>query len=55
MKNTEQYSEQYSDSFIEMTAKDYDVSFEKAKEIIEKYPNNFYQELENYLTERENK
>jgi hypothetical protein len=42
----------YSDGFIKMTAKDYDVSFEVAKDIIEKYPNNFYQELEWYIEKR---
>ena len=38
----------YTDEFIKMTAKDYDVTFEIAKKIIEEHPNNFYQELEWY-------
>lgn len=43
---------EYSDGFIAMTAKDYDVSFEVAKEIIKNNPKNFYQELENYIKNR---
>lgn len=45
-----QNNEYLSDSFVKMTAKDYDVSFDVARNIIKKYPNNFYQELENYIS-----
>jgi len=45
----------HSKEFIEMTAKDYDVPYEIAKSIINKYPNNFYQELEIYISKRKNK
>jgi len=42
----------YTDEFIKMTAKDYDVTFEVAKKIIKEHPNNFYQELEIHIMNR---
>lgn len=43
------------DGFVEMTAKDYDMSYDTAKQIYDKVNGDltlFYEELESYIKER---
>lgn len=45
---------QPTEGFIEQTARDYDMPVWRAKEIIEKDPENMYENLEAYLKESAN-
>jgi hypothetical protein len=40
--------------FLLQTANDYDMSYEEVERIYKKYPNSFYEELENYIKNRSN-
>jgi hypothetical protein len=40
------------DGFITQTAKDYAMSYDDTKKIIDQYPNNFYEKLEEFIKER---
>ena len=42
-------------NFIKQTAKDYDLKLDIVKNIYQKYPDNFYIELEKYLKEQRGK
>jgi len=42
----------FSDNFIMNTAIDYDMTFEEVQNISKKYPNFFYEELENFIKEK---
>ena len=42
-------------SFIIQTAEDYDMPLHEVEIIAKKYPNNFYEKLEEYIKDRANK
>lgn len=44
-----------SKSFLEQTAKDYDMPLHEVERIANLYPDNFYQKLEEYISDRSNK
>jgi hypothetical protein len=41
-----------SKSFLQQTAKDYDMPFNEVERIANLYPDNFYQKLEEYINNR---
>jgi uncharacterized short protein YbdD (DUF466 family) len=43
------------DPFIAQTAKDYDMSYEDVERIKNKFPDNFYEKLEEFIKERSSK
>jgi len=44
-----------SKSFLEQTAKDYDMPLYEVERIANLYPDNFYQKLEEYISDRSKK
>ena len=44
-----------SEGFIIQTAQDYDMNVEDVRRIVELYPNNFYDELEEFIKDRANR
>jgi hypothetical protein len=44
-----------SPEFIEQTARDYDMPVHEVEKIARLYPNEFYEKLENYISERAKK
>ena len=41
-----------TEQFLKQTAKDYDMSVSAVKEIVHKYPDQFYSKLEQYISDR---
>jgi len=41
-----------NEGFLRQTAHDYDMDYEMVKSIYMKYPNSFYEELEEYIKNR---
>lgn len=52
--NIKKLSDSDNKSFLAQTAKDYDMSLHEVEAIYEKYPDTFYEELENFIERRAN-